>query len=642
MAVHRYINGARVPASKGMGKLRFASGDTTDIINVVVSDYKASRDQVQALALTLNGATVEKSAANVHAFVRGNIRYQLDPIGKQFSKTPARTIEDGFGDCKSYSILAASLLNGLGIKHAFKFVNYNDSHTNPTHVYVVAYDGNTPYIVDACLPIFNTEKQYNKNSEKLIMATEIHSLSGLGNTATVNPNRQNRNGRTGGRKFWRFNKHGVTSYADMDLGLLRENLHLSHGEALRKFRNPNHPIVKARAWALMGVTDAHDALRRGDYAEVEGIGMALEHGLYVPGESHKEIPYLIQQYNNKISGIGSVDEEAIGKVKAKKAKVLKKVGKAVAKKVGKTVKAAAKTAKKGVRAAVKVVTFPARIAAKGILEVTLPKAAPFFLYLFITNPDTINNLPAKVKKKRAKADKIRKFIVNAIGMKEAHFMQIVRNGIKKKMGADPETILKSRVKGSINGIFGIGAAPASGGSPSGGAGGGALVSMAAAASGLGPLLEILKVIGSVFKKSGESASAEDSPNPDEDFAGEEQVLQQPLRAKPVPKPRTVHKAALPHTQKVQQMLPKKTEVAPVRQVAPQPAQEPMEDWEQNPVPQEVNEDAQTAFEQTYGQEDYPEVPAEQDMKTAPEEVIDQEPEVQDEEETTSSSSWGDY
>jgi hypothetical protein len=624
--------------------LRFAKGYTTDIINVVVQDYKDNRHQVKQLAQTLKGKTVLETASNVHAFVRNNIRYQLDPAGKQFSKTPSRTIADGFGDCKSYSILAASLLHNLGIKHGLKFVNYSNAHNNPTHVYVVAFDGNTPITVDACLPHANSEKPYNPKSERLIMSTEIHSLSGVGNAAQVNPNRRNnrqRSGKGGGRRFWRFNTKGPTSAADMDLGLLREKLFLDYQEARKKanLKDPKQvQELNAKVWALRGVTDAHDALRRGDYAEVEGIGSALEHGVYVPGESHADVPYLIQQEYNRVSGIGSVDEEAIGRLKLKKAKVFKKVGKAVAKKVGKTVRKAAKVAKKGIRAAVKVVSFPARLAAKGILEVTLPKAAPFFLYTFITNANTVSKLPSKVQRKRTKALKIKKFIVNAIGMKESHFNKIVRNGIKKKFGADPETILKARVQGPISGIFGIGAAARPSGGASGSSAGGALVSLAASASGLGPLLEILKVIGNVFKKSGESASADDAPNPDDDFAGNEQVLEEELtETAPPPRRLTAPKAAVPVRKKTQPILPKRSPVVPNRKPVQQPVQPVQDDWQNiDPAPPEVDEEVPTAFEQTFSDADYPETPPEMEMDQAPQEVLD-EPEAEPQ-----SSGWGDY
>jgi hypothetical protein len=97
-------------------------------------------------------------------------------------------------------------------------------------------------------------------------------------------------------------------------------------------------------------------------------------------------------------------------------------------------------------------TAPARLAVKGILEISIPKAAPFFLYLFVTDKAEIEKLPSKVKSKREKASKIADFIVNAIGMKRDHLMGIIRNGIEKKYGKAPERVIELQKTGQISGI----------------------------------------------------------------------------------------------------------------------------------------------------------------------------------------------
>jgi uncharacterized membrane protein YgcG len=116
------------------------------------------------------------------------------------------------------------------------------------------------------------------------------------------------------------------------------------------------------------------------------------------------------------------------------------------------IKKAAEKIKKGAKAIVKVVTAPVRLAAKGVLEVALPKAAMWFLYLFLNDPKIIDQLPAKVRKKRKVQEKIAKIIVDGIGMKRAHFMGILRNGIMKKAGKSPETLLASMTKSKVSGI----------------------------------------------------------------------------------------------------------------------------------------------------------------------------------------------
>ncbi len=163
----------------------------------------------------------------------------------------------------------------------------------------------------------------------------------------------------------------------------------------------------------------------------------------------------VAEYQATINGLNqfkgallSGNYEAVGAMigKAKKKKT----------KAGKFMEKIVNTAKKGAKAVVKVATAPARLLVKGILEVSLPKASPAFLYLFINDPKLLAKLPEKVKRKRAKQEKIASFIVDKIGMKRNHFMGILRNGIMKKYKKSPEKVIAETFKG----IAGIGVLPA--------------------------------------------------------------------------------------------------------------------------------------------------------------------------------------
>lgn len=165
-------------------------------------------------------------------------------------------------------------------------------------------------------------------------------------------------------------------------------------------------------------------------------------------------------------------------------------------KTGRFLQKAGKAAKKVLKAVTKVITAPARLIIKGILEVSLPAASPFFLYLFINDTKIIATLPKKVRRKRKKAEKIADFIVKRIGMKRKHFMGIVRNGIMKKFRMSPEKVIERAMKGKLSGV---GAFPA-------------IV--------IGGLIKIIKKIGKVFKKlfgKKDLPTQDDAPNPEEDF-----------------------------------------------------------------------------------------------------------------------------
>ena len=121
------------------------SGVTSDIIDVVMDCYRANWQQCHELAQRLRGATVHQTARNIYDYILANVNYNADPSGVQWVRTPARLLTDGTGDCKSFSILAASILKCLNINAVFRFVaiGQNDYH----HVYVIAED-NT--IIDPC------------------------------------------------------------------------------------------------------------------------------------------------------------------------------------------------------------------------------------------------------------------------------------------------------------------------------------------------------------------------------------------------------------------------------------------------------------------------------------------------------------
>jgi hypothetical protein len=81
------------------------------------------------------------------------------------------------GDCKSFSLLTASILENLNIPYTFVYASYN-SNPIPAHVYVVTKSG---IIIDAVYGIFNEEKKANykyKSNMKVGYMAGINS--GLG------------------------------------------------------------------------------------------------------------------------------------------------------------------------------------------------------------------------------------------------------------------------------------------------------------------------------------------------------------------------------------------------------------------------------------------------------------------------------
>lgn len=157
--------------------MTYPEGTTPDIQQQVWDTYHASKGELRAFAEAWATELPDphQRLRQLHGFVRRNIKYRLDPPGKQFVKTPSRTFADGFGDCKSYSIFLASVLYHWGIPAAFRYVSFKPGPV--THVYVVAYLNGRSYLLDACLPGYNTEKDFLTHEDVM---TEIHQLSGIG------------------------------------------------------------------------------------------------------------------------------------------------------------------------------------------------------------------------------------------------------------------------------------------------------------------------------------------------------------------------------------------------------------------------------------------------------------------------------
>lgn len=160
-------------------------GKTKDIMQAVVDCYNSDYAQVQELADNFPGNDTLSRCRAVFDFVDKNIKYQIDPLQKQWIRTPARLWSDGEGDCKSFSIFICSCLRCMGIPHLFRFAAY-EGNSDPTHVYAVAIDeSGKEIIVDPVYrdengkAVFNKECPYTKKID-MKGTTEISRLSGPG------------------------------------------------------------------------------------------------------------------------------------------------------------------------------------------------------------------------------------------------------------------------------------------------------------------------------------------------------------------------------------------------------------------------------------------------------------------------------
>lgn len=158
--------------------LNFSSASNSDIITVIDKNFPTAVEQTKNFAKRFKGNNNRETAHKIWKFLRQHITYQKDDDSGQLVRLPSRFIADQTGDCKSYSLTAASILTNLGLPTAFRYASYTAS-VIPSHVYVVTKDeSGNDIIIDGVYSYFDSEKNptYKFDKEKKM---DVRTLSGL-------------------------------------------------------------------------------------------------------------------------------------------------------------------------------------------------------------------------------------------------------------------------------------------------------------------------------------------------------------------------------------------------------------------------------------------------------------------------------
>ncbi len=378
-------------------QIRYPDGLTVDIIETVLyADTKAAW-YTQLFAPTLRKKTLLETCKNIWQFVKTQIPYRLDPEGHQWIKSPGRLWQDKAGDCKSFSLFTGSCLRNLGIPYGYRFASYSSISQQPTHVYVyVPLAGGGEIILDSVWTgPFNTQKAYTFKQDKLM--SRIAYLGGVGTAAK-------KVAHTPG--VFKLTKDiGEITDGEMDLLLARQRLEIEKANSA-SIGGPFNWQIEKYDKAIGVIQSALDNIDNPD--QIEGIGNTMLNNA---------------RYQGRTQSVGGF---------------FKKIGQGI---------------KKGFKALTKVVTLPLRLIAKGVLEIYLPKAAMMFLYLFAEEKMLNQVMIAK----RRKSVKFKRFIIEKIGMKEKHFMAIIRNSLTKSLRMSPENYMAKVMRNvAIKGIGNIG------------------------------------------------------------------------------------------------------------------------------------------------------------------------------------------
>ena len=163
------------PKFEGIDSVYKSKADNKDIRDLLEKLVPKAKAQMVEFSKRFKGATDEQTCRNIFNYLMNHFTYLADGE-EQIIKLPSALLKKKIGDCKSYSLFTASVLENLGIPYTIVYTSYN-SNPIPQHVYIITQKG---CIIDAVFGKFNQEKpptfKYKKNMNVRYMA----GISGCG------------------------------------------------------------------------------------------------------------------------------------------------------------------------------------------------------------------------------------------------------------------------------------------------------------------------------------------------------------------------------------------------------------------------------------------------------------------------------
>lgn len=142
---------------KFQDRILVTSQSTDDLLNGVIRAIKDSEEQARHIAPLFRRKDDLTTCYLIFEFLKKNVRYQRESKDGQTVRTVARILHDKNGDCKHYTIFAASILRALGIPYKLRLISQDFYNSEPTHIYVVC---NNDIVLDPVLKQFNNEAAY--------------------------------------------------------------------------------------------------------------------------------------------------------------------------------------------------------------------------------------------------------------------------------------------------------------------------------------------------------------------------------------------------------------------------------------------------------------------------------------------------
>lgn len=156
------------PKALNRSILNVEDGYNHNIIETLNSNYFIAVPQCRGFAQKFRGINRLATAFNIWRFVKTEIKYKKDPNEFQMIRLPGRILQDKVGDCKSMTLLCASLLANLAMPVVIRYASYSADRT-PTHVYALTYDKDgSEIIIDAVWSKFNSQAPFKSKRDYLM------------------------------------------------------------------------------------------------------------------------------------------------------------------------------------------------------------------------------------------------------------------------------------------------------------------------------------------------------------------------------------------------------------------------------------------------------------------------------------------
>jgi hypothetical protein len=140
---------------------------TGDIIQAMLQKHEQCQGDYDKFSYLFDVGTVDQVCRYLFDFCKSNIAYVVEKTKAQYVSKPYTILKRGTGDCKTYALFCAGVLDSLKRKGkrlnwSFRFASYKIFKQEPYHVFVVVNDGSTgsggAIYLDPVFDVYNYKK----------------------------------------------------------------------------------------------------------------------------------------------------------------------------------------------------------------------------------------------------------------------------------------------------------------------------------------------------------------------------------------------------------------------------------------------------------------------------------------------------